>query len=624
MPKIESSAAPATASSRTRDVWTFLRTPFDGIHPVVLIVFGVSTVFSFFFFAQPDLWHTVTSSYGYYHGHIGDFYDYGAATIGTPAYLPSIYWIFAIWMAPIALIGAVNPRVDNSIVLGPIEHFWARLLLLLVFAATFYLISAIAKHAFPASESAQRIVRTGYLLSPLAGFAVFTFGQYDIIGVFFTLLGVLMYFRRNSFWFVFWFSIAITFKYFAAFVFVPLALFYFKRPVKIALALLGGLAFTALEFLIYWSSPSFRVGALLIAEGKASGPLQNPLQVLMGVLFLALCVIAFLYGRRRDDLARPLILIWIAAYPIMLLAVTWHPQWTVLLAPGFALALGLMKRPGWFLLAESVGFAAFIVVVVSRWQENVDTVMITRGILSGLLNDPQLLHRDIGSVRLEPYAGVLVTMLFVLPLLWLLLEWAGGAAEKEVREPATWSWVIRAATVLITFTLPSLVFTLIPRDVALSINPSAVQYGAAAVAPPEGTTASPNALTPDDSYEQEIEVEGDGLAGVRIPTATYLRENAGTIELTMTGPDGSQVAQETVDSASLGADAPIYLVFPPEVDSGGKTYTLTIEQSARSVTDVVGFWTVPDASGGQPDVVINGEETDAVLDFTYYLVAPAG
>jgi hypothetical protein len=622
VPQTNSSAAPATASSRARDAWIFLRTPFEGIHPVVLVVFGVSTAFSFFFFVQPDLWHTVVSSYAYYHGHIGDFYDYGEATIGRPAYLPSIYWIFALWMAPIALIGAVNPRVDNSIVMGPIEHFWARLLLLLVFAATFYLVSAIAKHAFPANEVAQRIARTGYLLSPLVGFAVFTFGQYDIIGVFFTLLGVLMYFRRNSFWFVFWFSIAITFKYFAAFLFIPLALFYFKRPLKIALALLGGVAFTAIEFLIYWSSPAFRIGAVQIAEGKATSPLQNPLQVLMGVLFLALCLTAFLYGRRRDDLARPLILIWIAAYPIMLLAVTWHPQWTVLLAPGFALALGLMKRPGWFLLAESIGFAAFITVVVSRWQENVDAVMITRGILSAFVNDPQLLQRDLGSTRLEPYAGVLVTILFVLPLLWLLLERAGGVAEKEVREPRTWIWVIRAATVLLTFTLPSLVFTLIPRDVALSLNPSAVQYGAVAVGPPEGA-AAPHAQTPEDSYEQEIVVEGDGLAGVRIPTATYLRENVGTIEVTITGPDGSEVAEKDIDSSSLRSDAPIYLVFPPEADSGGETYTLTIEQSAASAANVVGFWTVEDVQGDEPDVVINGDETDAVLDFTYYLVAPA-
>lgn len=614
-----STSAPAIEriGERLSAITTFLRAPFEGIHPIVLVVFGISTAFSIFFFGQSDLWHTVTSSYAFYHGHFGDFYDFNEATIGGALYLPALYIIFAIWMSPLALLGLVNPRTNSVIELTAVEQLWAKTLLLLVFFATFYLIAGISRRAFPEESRVQLAVRSAYLLSPLAGFAVFTFGQYDIFSVLFTLLGVLMYFRRNSFWFVFWFSIAISFKYFAAFLFVPLALFYFKKPLRIALAFAGGVAFTALELLVFFPSPSFRSGAFLLAEGKASDPLHNQLQVLMGVLFLVLCVAAFLYGRRRDDLTKPLIFIWLAAYPIMLLAVTWHPQWTVLLAPAFALAVGLMRRPALFLVAESITFFAFIVVVVTRWPENVDAIMITRGVLSRLVNDPPLLQRDVGALAIEPYSGVLVTVMFILPLIWLAFERASGASQTEFRSPALSVWILRAATVLVSFTLPSLVLTFIPKDAALEINPSAIQYGAIAVGPPDGVRTA----TAADEFVQEFVAAGDGLTGLRIPTATYMRSNQGTIEVSVKDDDDSVVAREVIDSSTLASDGAIYVAFSPQSSSGGQEYTLEISQSADSAADVVGFWTVVDTDPALPVLTVSGDLVEEQVALTYYLAA---
>ena len=206
---------------RTR-AWLFLKAPFEGIPSVALVLFAASMAFSFLFFSHADLFHTVVSSYAYLDGHVVDFYDFNATVVERNDYLPGIYVIFAIWMSPFKLFGGMTPdALRPSLTISPGELSWAKLLLVLVFLVTFYLISAIAKHAFPASDDTQRTVRSAYLMSPLAAFAVFTFGGYDIFSVVFTLLGVLMYFRRRSFWFVFWFSIAISFKYFAFFLFVP-------------------------------------------------------------------------------------------------------------------------------------------------------------------------------------------------------------------------------------------------------------------------------------------------------------------------------------------------------------------------------------------------------------------
>lgn len=596
----------------------FLKTPFEGVPRIALVLWAVGSAFAFLFFNQPDLFHTVVSSYAYLDGHLIDFYDFNRTVVGANDYLPGIYLILAIWMMPFKLLGGMTPdELRPALVLSPLELFWAKFLLLLVFLTCFYLISAIAKHAFAASDDAQRTVRIAYLFSPLVGFAVFTFGQYDIFSSLFSLLGVLMYLRRRPFWFVFWFSIAISFKYFALFLFIPLAIYYFKRPTRILLALAGGAACTALLLASYWHSSAFRASAFRLAGGKAGDPLHNQLLILMAVLFVVLCVLAFLYGRRREDLAKPLILIWATGFAIMFLAVTWHPQWTVILAPAFALALGLMKRPGWFLLWESVAFAFFVIVFTNRWVSNVDATMITRGVLSSALGDPTLLQSSLVGARFEPYAGILVTFLFISPLVWLACERAAGWTESAARTPRNWVWTVRALTVPVVLTIPSLVFTLIPWDTAVAAVPSAVANGTTQVASSE---APPSAVAPasGDVIEQEFRVEGDGLTGLSIPTATYLRRNPGTIDISLEDARGTSVAETTIEASSLSPDGRIYLAFDPIRDSAGETLTLTLTQDSPAET--VGFWFVPyDAQGDFDRLSTDGTTEESSLLFSYYL-----
>ncbi len=596
----------------------FLRTPFEGVPRLALVLFSVGTAFAFLFFNQPDLFHTVISSYAILDGHIIDFYDFNKLVVGGNDYLPGIYLILALWMSPFKLFGGLTPdALRPGLVMSPLELFWAKFLLLLVFLACFYLVSAIAKLAFEANEDAQRTVRFAYLFSPLVGFAVFTFGQYDIFSSLFTLLGVLMYMRRRPFWFVFWFSIAISFKYFALFLFIPLAIYYFKRPLRILLAMAGGAACTAILLASYWHSSAFRISAFRLAGGKAGDPLRNQILILMAILFLVLCVLAFLYGRRREDLAQPLILIWAAGFAIMFLAVTWHPQWTVILAPAFALALGLMKRPGWFLIWESVAFVAFVIVFTNRWVSNVDATMITRGILSSVLGDPTLLQSSLVGVRFEPFAAIVVTFLFISPVVWLAWERAAGWADIAARAPRKWVWSLRAVTVPLVLTLPSLAFTFVPWETAVALVPSAVANGTAQVA---SSTAPATPVAPEsgDVVEQEFRVSGDGLTGIAIPTATYMRSNPGTMEVTLEDQDGDRIASVSLAASSLAPDGRIYLPFAPIADSDGKTFTVSLEQ--ESPAEIVGFWFVPyDSESDFGKLSINGDAEDSTLSFIYFL-----
>ena len=604
---------------RRSRAWLLLKTPFDGVPRVALVLWSVGTAFAFLFFNQPDLFHSVVSSYAYLDGHVFDFYEFNKTVVGGNDYLPGIYVIFAIWMSPFKLLGGMTPdALRPGLVLSPIELFWAKSLLLIVFLICFYLISAIAKHVFAANEDAQRTVRIAFLFSPLVGFAVFTFGQYDIFSTVFTLAGVLMYLRRRSFWFVFWFSIAISFKYFALFLFIPLAIYYFKRPLLILLAGAGGAAFTALELASYWHSPAFRISAFRLAGGKAGNPLQNQLLILMAILFLVLCILAFLYGRRRKDLEVPLVLIWAAGFPIIFLSVTWHPQWTVILAPVLALTLGLMKRPTLFLIWESIAFVAFVVVFTNRWVANVDAMMITRGILSALIGDPTLLQHDIVGAAFEPFANIVLTLFFISPLVWLACERAAGLGESPARTPRGWVWILRVVTVPLALTLPSLAFTFVPWASAVAFVPSAVVNGTLQVTSSD-QTPTVVATSVSDTFEQEFVVDGAGFTGVAIPTATFQRENLGTIDFTLEDEGGDEIADLTVDSSSLSPDGRVYLAFAAIPDSDGEIYTLTVAQEAQAESAIVGFWAVPREPGSDfGQLEVNGVAQESALLLTYF------
>jgi hypothetical protein len=452
--------------SRFSRITASLLEPFIGAPPVLLVLFVLSSTFAILFFGQPDLFHTVISSYAYLDGHIVDFYDFNAGVVQGNDYLPAVYVIFALWMSPFAAFGKLAPEAWRpSLHIHGSEILWAKLLLLLTFLICFYLISAIVKYAYSAQPEIQKTIRWAFLFSPLIGFAVFTFGQYDIFSVAFTLAGLLAYFKRNSFWFVFWFSIAISFKYFALALFIPLALFYFKKNWQILLALAGSLVFTLIEVATYWGNVAFRTRTVFgLAGGKVNDPLHNPLQTILGILFVFICVLAYLHGRKSTELTKPLTYIWVAAYAIIFEAVLWHPQWTVILVPAFALSLGLMKRPGWFLIWESMAFLIFILVVEFGFPGNVDVSMIQRGPISQFLHAPNLNLFDFLTPKTEPILFIGVQAFFISPLLWLGIERVSKLAESQLKNPSNAHWFLRVLTLPLVLTLPALVLTIVPRD----------------------------------------------------------------------------------------------------------------------------------------------------------------
>jgi hypothetical protein len=448
------------------------RTALSGLPVPVGILYLLSTIFNLLAFNQGDLNHTVASSYAYLFGHGLDFYDYNATQFTGNDYFPTTYILFALWMAPVKLI--VSPGVQNGIDLSEPEVAWAKLLLLLLFWATFIVVSKIAKELFPQRENTQTTVRIAFLLSPLAAFAFNVFGQYDILGVFFVALGFLFYLRGDKWRFAIFFALAASSKYFALLILLPLVLLQFKKLKDIVLLGLVGVSVLVIEALIYLPNVAFREHTLFsLVGGKAATAGGQVL--LAAVIFLVGCIVLWRIVPTRQNLGQLAVFTVIVVYGLMFAVVVWHPQWFIILTPFFAFALGYLRRPGWFLVWDSLFFVAYIWIAGHRWIANVDLTMVDKGALRDVLGDPAFLLSDIYPAAVLPALSAVVVFYVFSPLAVLLIERAGVAwRDAPVEAPVAPDgprtpigvWLLRVLILPLAWTLPAIV--------ALSISASAL------------------------------------------------------------------------------------------------------------------------------------------------------
>src|SRR6476661_7832104 len=189
-----------------------------------LVLYVLVLTSCYVLFQQTDLFHTSSTSYAYLNGHMVDFYDYNNKLLpGWEYYLPLIYILFAIWNIPLKLLGLTHDIATSGITLSVGELAWTKLLIVIFYFATAYVIFLIARSISGQSQKAKYIAII-FATSSIAIFGAFMMGEYDIIGVFFTMLGFYFYIRHDYVKFSLFFSLAISFKMFPFVIFIPLLL----------------------------------------------------------------------------------------------------------------------------------------------------------------------------------------------------------------------------------------------------------------------------------------------------------------------------------------------------------------------------------------------------------------
>lgn len=588
-PRTETGAAGSGPWQRLRRrVVDGLREIGAGLPVPVLVMYAVSTVVCMASFAHLDLHWTINNAYAYLQGHVGDFYDYNLVTANEASYFPSVYVVFAAWMAPLTWFVGSDGAPRSY--LSSWEIAWAKPLLAIAFFASAYVLAKIAKELFGDDPQRRRVTQAAYLLSPFATFLIMAFGQYDVFSTLFTLLGFLYYLRGDKWRFALFFSVAASFKYFPLIIFVPLLLLQYKKLRDLVLLSLVAGSVLVLEALPYLGSTAFREKTLLgLAASKVSDPGQRPLLVLAVTLCALGCLVLWRITPTRTSLGPLAVHSAAVGYGLMLTAIAWHPQWFIILTPFYALSLGYLRRPGRFLIWESAVFVAFIWYVVDRFPANVDVTMVIGSALDSVLGRPTTIMSSLYPPEALPVLSVILTAFLLSPTLFYVLERveARNAGLPMVPVPAR-VWTLRVLTVPVAFLGVAFLSMWMPISVAAKLDQAAGTYGLPSAAPCSANDAAYGDLYDGHLATQGVRTDGAELYALSITVGTSGRVLDGDVILVLRDQDGDVVARREATLATVPDNSPVFLTVPDDQSTRGtRDFELTVE--TRDVEEDAGI-----------------------------------
>lgn len=362
-------------------VWDAAPSKFEWI--VVFILLG----FCYISFAQTDIMVTGNRSFLMYE-HFLDFYeasfffagDYGAN------YLPSTFWLFAIWNLPLYLLGKIPGGVLNSAFMNTM---WYKLLPLLFYIASAFLMEKIAIEIGMGKKKAK-LCKFAFVVCPIAVFSQFIFSQYDVITVFFMLLGLYYWLKDDWKKFCLFFGIAITFKYHALMYFIVLLLLKEKRVWHIIKQLIICVLPLVFEVAIYIRDPYFVQSVFgFQALNKVNATIYTGF---MGefnlIVIIGLLIFMWAYtvnAKEKTELVKWMTFLCSGISFLMFGICAWHPQWLIILVPFLVFTVFMNENGKVILLLQNVFIIAFYIFTVNYFVNNVDQIMLYNGIFKWIL-----------------------------------------------------------------------------------------------------------------------------------------------------------------------------------------------------------------------------------------------
>jgi hypothetical protein len=362
------------------------------------LFFLVILLFLYFSFNHGDI--TFTSIHGkilldmVYRGmNVLDFYDYNQ---GTAVYQLPQYILFGIWSIPVKIgymLAGLEPLDINQFHrIRGITLWWYKLLPVLFYAGSSYMIYKIGIF-LQMGKSKAKWMALVFLTFPMASFSQFIFGQYDSVGVFFELIMVYFFLQKRLLKASFVCMIAMTFKIFPIFIFLPLLLLVEKRVFRIirctVIAVSGYFVFN----LLFLGSEMFRISGRFNTD-----MFQRFLFAGLGVhsfgtisffliIFTVTIVIAwFINTKDKDDFAyyKYILYIPLCVYSAFFSLVLFHPQWILILVPYFVINIFVNKNTKGFIFIAIAANAVYLLKVMSFWEGNVDANMLHHGIFPSI------------------------------------------------------------------------------------------------------------------------------------------------------------------------------------------------------------------------------------------------
>jgi len=356
-----------------------LLAPPQGLRRADMIAMGCIMASCFFLFQFGDLDYAACTSYAYLEGHFFDFYRYNMATFSAAVpgfgadFLQPIYLLLAAWNAPLKLFGLTGRAAQGILKLSAAELAWTKLLLVVFFALCSVTILKIARLIAGEDEPAKLCMFL-FASNPLTIYCIFIFGAFEIFSLAFMMLGLYAFLKNRHWQFIFWFALAIPFKYFAAIPFLPLLLLGEKKVWKILRGLFAAVVPTLVCFTFLVLDQGSMAQRELTSMGFFNfrlldiGPMMRP--AIFVLAYLAICLFAHFKcndDRRRQEYA---VLLPLAAFVLVFACMNWHMQWLILLAPWLALAFLFSPNRSISLLLQTLGTAALFVKILSIYSNS--------------------------------------------------------------------------------------------------------------------------------------------------------------------------------------------------------------------------------------------------------------
>ena len=594
----------------------------DRLHVSDFLLYVFVVAGCYMLFQQTDLFHTSTSSYAFLNGHIADYYDYNNKILpGWDLYLPLVYLLFALWNIPLKLFGLMHDPVVSGITLSIPELAWTKLLIAVFYFATAYVLFLIGKTLSGESQKAKYIAVI-FATSPIAIFAAFIFGQYDIIGVFFTMVGFYFYVRRDYFKFSLFFSLAISLKMFPLVVFLPLLLLVEKRILPILKYGLVALAATALQIVMFYHNVTFRSDFFSVASGRMSLLAEFNLSPVNSapylIIFLTIiCIYAYI---KEVDLNleqyRTAINISLLSYAVLFSTVFWHPQWLLMIVPFFALSYLFIKEAWKSYLIDIAGMLAFIYITVNQWENNVDVTMLSHGLLRSFFTYIPLSTRQLFLPQfLYIFMGLFFVYLFS-PLLIQMFQAGNPGKQTGIEEQHTSDPYLRARFYagLAIFVIPALFSALAPKEIARRLDPTAYTIPGLMIQPADVQVGDINR---NISVKQSFVAEQDHLSIINVRMGTWDRVNQCEAVLTLFDNANEMVAERKLDCQLIVENAFYSFDFEPIQNSKGKLFYLQISSNGTTRNSITAWKSANDVYP-TGKLYRNGEEETGDLSIALF------
>lgn len=295
------------------------------IYKLEWIILTIISLIAFFSYYYGDIILTTSHGIGVWESLFnGSIINYYYDMNGGAIYPFPLYIVFALWDLPLYIIKCfwnIDPTTSKVLLA------YGKLILVPFLLGSAFVIYKICKN-IGINDINSKWCMFYFLSSCFVIFPLFIQSQYDIISVFFTLLGILYYIKSYQKKFLLFFAIAITMKLFALFIFLPLLLLKEKRILKSLLYFLSGISLLIVQGFMFKKPESADACANNMIGYIFTGKICDA--SIFIILLVCLCVYCYL---QKNISKETYILIAFSGVGSFFLLNFAHPYWIILLCP---------------------------------------------------------------------------------------------------------------------------------------------------------------------------------------------------------------------------------------------------------------------------------------------------